>query len=212
MSRKQTPWGKTQTVDEIADGIVHYTTASHGGIWLSKKRRDEMPAALQNADCYAGNQWYEEDVDWCIPTLAFPAEFATHYGAEQFQRYYKSAVKTLINYHPDVYEDHFGRVIQPGESSTRDENQFLAEHANNLIVVSAIQCDADPDVVGEYVDCIATLGGRRELINRQEHRFLIPSQLYHNQHRFGYVIDENAIPIPADRDFREYPLTSKELK
>jgi len=70
-----TPWGASQTADQIAPGITRYTTASHGGIKLSNKRRASMPAILRDIEPFAGPGWYEEDCDWAIVVLAFPEYF-----------------------------------------------------------------------------------------------------------------------------------------
>lgn len=66
----QTPWGKAQTIDKIAEGITHVTTASHGGIHLSPKRQKQMPAKYR--ETFAGGPWYEEDCDWARVAVTFP--------------------------------------------------------------------------------------------------------------------------------------------
>lgn len=58
---KTTPWGKPQTVEIIAPGIVEYTTASHGGIWLSPERNAQVPMRLKKRS-FLGNGlrgWYD---------------------------------------------------------------------------------------------------------------------------------------------------------
>ena len=52
------PWGRIQTADRVADGIVIITTASHGGVWLSRERFEAMPKHLRSSD-----GWYEEDCE-----------------------------------------------------------------------------------------------------------------------------------------------------
>ncbi len=34
----RTPWGKAQTTEVLAEGIVFYSTASHGGFKLARPR------------------------------------------------------------------------------------------------------------------------------------------------------------------------------
>jgi hypothetical protein len=34
-----------------------------------------MPAALRSVNPFAGEGWYEEDIDWAIVALAFPEAF-----------------------------------------------------------------------------------------------------------------------------------------
>ncbi len=78
-----TPWGKPQTVEVIAHGIFAVTTASHGGIYLSRERLAEVPAYFQTSTFNRQGErgWFEEDCDWSIPALIFPAEFTAKQGA-----------------------------------------------------------------------------------------------------------------------------------
>jgi hypothetical protein len=61
-----TPWGAALTTEEIAPGIVSYTTASHGGYYVSPERVATMPKPLRDFQPWAGSNWYEED---CGATL-----------------------------------------------------------------------------------------------------------------------------------------------
>ncbi len=42
-----TPWGWTHDVEELAEGVWRVTTASHGGLKLSRERWNEIPAAVR---------------------------------------------------------------------------------------------------------------------------------------------------------------------
>ena len=44
-----TPWGWTRDIKELAEGVWRVSTASHGGLKLSRERWDELPAAVQDA-------------------------------------------------------------------------------------------------------------------------------------------------------------------
>ena len=66
----RTPWGLADNKEVIAEGIVNYTTPSHGGIKLSRERQDQMHSALRLAD-----GWYEEDCDWARVAVNFPLYF-----------------------------------------------------------------------------------------------------------------------------------------
>jgi hypothetical protein len=70
-----TPWGPAQTIKEIADGITECSTASHGGILISAERHAAMPECLRCLKPWAGTLAYEEDFDWALVVLAFPACF-----------------------------------------------------------------------------------------------------------------------------------------
>ena len=43
-----TPWGWTREIQELAEGVERVTTRIHGGLKLSRKRWEELPAALQD--------------------------------------------------------------------------------------------------------------------------------------------------------------------
>jgi hypothetical protein len=75
-----TPWGPAQTSDELAPGVVHYTTASHGGYCVSGAALARMEPFLRALPTFchattADSAWYEEDVDWAVVALAFPELF-----------------------------------------------------------------------------------------------------------------------------------------
>ena len=73
-SPTRTPWGDSQTVDSVIDGITAHSTASHGGWHLS----DDRIAALVEMDFPRvwTKDWYEEDCEVSCIVLAFPGEFA----------------------------------------------------------------------------------------------------------------------------------------
>lgn len=66
----RTPWGQSDHEEVIAEGIVFYSTPSHGGIKVSRKVLATMPVELQNLD-----GWYEEDCEILKVILAFPQLF-----------------------------------------------------------------------------------------------------------------------------------------
>ena len=104
--RKQTPvstpWGLSQTTRELAPGITLYTTASHGGFYLSPERVALMPKPLRDFIPFGGPQqgpgrWYEEDCDWSVVALAFPQFFKRDDVA--------AAEATLKNYKPEIHAE-----------------------------------------------------------------------------------------------------------
>lgn len=85
----QTPWGQSQGVDVIAPGIEFVSTASHGGIRLSKQRNNQIPMWLKHLTFNEQGKsgWYEEDCDWCIPVIVFAREagrWARNQGRHDF--------------------------------------------------------------------------------------------------------------------------------
>ena len=98
--KKYTPWGKVQDAQELAPGIISYSTAGHGGIWLSAKRR----AALNYDKSFLGtDEWWEEDCDWAVPYYAFAADIKAHGTAYKFDENLIAAINTLKYAHPEFY-------------------------------------------------------------------------------------------------------------
>jgi hypothetical protein len=93
----ETPWGHPDSVREIAPGIIHYETPSHGGFWLSPERVAEMPPCLRAFKPFAGANWYEEDCDWSIVALAFPQYFRDDAIA--------AALATVRHYKPELFAE-----------------------------------------------------------------------------------------------------------
>lgn len=67
----RTPWGPAQHATEHAPGITFYSTAGHGGFYLSPARLAEMPEADRSLG------WYEEDCEAVRVLVNFPAFFTT---------------------------------------------------------------------------------------------------------------------------------------
>uniref|UniRef100_A0A6M3K5G1 DUF7007 domain-containing protein n=1 Tax=viral metagenome TaxID=1070528 RepID=A0A6M3K5G1_9ZZZZ len=74
-----TPWGISQTTEQIAEGIIFYSTASHGGYGLSRLRMREFLDQFPEFETFAGGPWFEEDFDSAMIPVAFPE----HFPAEQ---------------------------------------------------------------------------------------------------------------------------------
>ncbi len=75
----ETPWGRAETVVEVARGILRMSTMSHGGFFLAPEAQDKVPGYMRHPGDSFGAQraagWYEEDVDWSIVALVFPQFF-----------------------------------------------------------------------------------------------------------------------------------------
>jgi len=71
-----TPWGQGQSAETKADGIVFYSTASHGGYRLSPEREAARQKRFPLFTTYAGGEWYEEDQDCAVVVLTFPELYA----------------------------------------------------------------------------------------------------------------------------------------
>ena len=67
-----TPWGISQDAKQIADGIVFYMTAGHGGIRLSTERWHEFRKVFPLFEPWAGPGWLEEDEDYGRAIMVWP--------------------------------------------------------------------------------------------------------------------------------------------
>ena len=56
-----TPWGRAQDVEELADGVFRVSTASHGGLKLSRERWEEIPEQVRNV--FLNPLYAEEDCE-----------------------------------------------------------------------------------------------------------------------------------------------------
>jgi len=173
-SRIATPWGRPAHSVRYADGIVSYSTPSHGGFHVDKEQLAVMPAVLRN-----DGGWYEEDEQWAKVATAFPALF-TDYERDHAER-------TLRDWMPDAWEAIHGRKLAPAESFMRDREHFVVTHAKDWVVIAASRSDDHPG----QVECVATEGGRYG--DTPKRTFLVPSDEYRIG-RHGFVIDENRHP------------------
>ena len=97
-----TPWGRSDHKEEIAEGITFYGTPSHGGIKLNSARNKQIPEYMRSAD-----NWYEEDCDWAKVAVIFP---------EHFVKSYAQALDSLRNWNPESYQKYFNITLRPDES------------------------------------------------------------------------------------------------
>lgn len=108
-----TPWGFADRKDEVAPGIVFYSTPSHGGFWLSDERMAEMPEYMAGETFGEnGPHWYEEDCDWALVAVVFNAQYPEAFSGGQ----YHDAFHTLKNWKPEVFERFFGVKLEVSES------------------------------------------------------------------------------------------------
>ena len=165
-----TPWGMSQTVTEVCDGIVWVSTASHGGMKLDRKQNARIPGYMRSS-----GGWYEEDCDWCIPGVVLNAE---HSRTER-------AKETMRNWFPDYYEKFFNVTLLEGESYRKDETLFLERNKNNYLVLS---CSPRPDGM---LDVFCGRGGRLASggYPKDVKTFIVPRCDYVVPSRF--VVDEN---------------------
>lgn len=95
-----TPWGESQDREDIAPGIIFYTTASHGGFRLNPEVNAKVPenyrkyAAAWSHGFFDGRAesvgWYEEDCAALTVVVTFPEHFpeADIVTAQKMLNYY----------------------------------------------------------------------------------------------------------------------------
>ena len=69
-----TPWGMSQSSEQLIRGVMSYSTASHGGIHVSDKLLERIPVEFHYGFCGVRG-WYEEDCDWAIVAYFIPEAF-----------------------------------------------------------------------------------------------------------------------------------------
>ena len=105
-----TPWGPAQTAIEFAPGIISYTTAGHGGIWLSPERQK----ALAWPDNFLRDPaWWEEDCDWAIPYYFFRKDIEAAGTAGNFGSNLVAAIQTINGWHPEFAKrEGLGKLVK----------------------------------------------------------------------------------------------------
>lgn len=71
-----TPWGESQRITKIAEGIDFVSTAGHGGIHLSRPRAAEIKRMFPGFVPFTRSyNWWDEDCDFTVVMVAFPECF-----------------------------------------------------------------------------------------------------------------------------------------
>ena len=119
-----TPWGRSNTQREIAEGITRVTTPRHGGFRLDDARWQELETVFPDFVSFAGEKWLEEDCDWAIAYAVWPEAFT---GKDCLpESNYPQAVKTLIKYL---------KVPEPYWDSERGQRLLAMTHRNIVYMI-----------------------------------------------------------------------------
>ena len=97
-----TPWGFSDGKEVLAEGIVSYSTPSHGGICLSSERQAQLPKGLDNF--LHDLEWWEEDCDWVVPYIVFKNDIEKHGTAYKFIENLSTAYAIAKRYHPEILD------------------------------------------------------------------------------------------------------------
>tara|TARA_Y100000310_G_scaffold90657_1_gene87953 strand:- start:1213 stop:1521 length:309 start_codon:yes stop_codon:yes gene_type:complete len=99
MKGMNTPWGRADGQGTLAEGIISYSTPSHGGIWLSTERQAQMP----DTDNFLHDmRWWEEDCDWSVPYVFFAEDIQRYGEAYKFEENLIFAKELVARYHPEL--------------------------------------------------------------------------------------------------------------
>lgn len=101
----KTPWGQSQIIDKVTEGITFVTTAGHGGYKLSKSRLKQIPRlVLATTFGSLGLQgWFEEDQDCVIVYCYFPDAFPWKDTAD-WDRIHRELKRINIEAYADLKE------------------------------------------------------------------------------------------------------------
>ena len=125
-----TLWGPSQESKRIMRGVMWYSTASHGGYHVATSHISEIAEPLRSIgqSDSVGGKWYEEDCDWSVVALTWPAEIQAARIYLHPDSLLHDARRMLRSVYPDEYEALTGTVVTPEESYVRAE-QVEAEAA-----------------------------------------------------------------------------------
>lgn len=183
-----TPWGKAQDVTTIVDGeIMSVGTSGHGGIKLSRKLNALVPDYMRRK-----GGWYEEDCEWAIPFVVFK---------DRIPNFQQSAVTTLRNWFPTMYEQFFGEVIPAGLSFVKDERTWKIANANKIQVLAAWGAGSTVEntvVPAGKVIVVACVGGRTNVAPYEsagpEAYYLVDDAEYAQRNGRTFIVDPTRHP------------------
>lgn len=134
-----TPWDTPDQATDYGDGVISVSCPGHGGFLLSKEANDRVAAPWRNEIGMAGWAFYEEDCESSIVRYSLPHLF-TSWECENDER-------SLRSFMPDQWEAVTGTSLLPGQSITRDRENFLKANCDRFVVTSAICSKDEPGMV-----------------------------------------------------------------
>ena len=183
----QTPWGKSQTQEQYAEGITLYSTAGHGGFLVEYRLNQTIPEYARVKD-----GWYEEDCEWAIVALFFPAAFDL--------KEVLNAENTIKNWMPDIWEKKNNCVLPIEESHAKQEKDFENRNIGNYLVRSAAGDRCNDPEYGQtpqgMVLCMAHKLLPDHTYDRKKHYFYATQANYDTRGHFSYVIKDEIELVP----------------
>jgi hypothetical protein len=134
MTPKNTPWGPANRMEELAQGIIMVSTASHGGIWLSQDRRMEI--SQYNNNFLKTAEWWEEDCDWAVPYTFFAEDIQKQGKACHFEENLKVAFAMVKRLHPHFVPRLAGR-LNAGLTKVEDDITLVEGRCDDCLYRSS---------------------------------------------------------------------------
>ncbi|MGO9675344.1 MAG: DUF7007 domain-containing protein [Methylocella sp.] len=148
------PWGAISDANEIAPGILWFSTAARTGYRLSAHRQRALPKSLRTEDA-----WYEDSSEWAAVAVVFDRIFDQLPAPDTADcSLYHAGKETLKNWRPEEYEAWFETELDKAEIDALAVTQFHRLHADRWIVLDAFD-DRAPFVAGGWLHARARLGG-----------------------------------------------------
>lgn len=173
-----TPWGPSQTIDEIFDGIQFVSTSGHGGFKVENALNNRIPDYWRNDD-----GWYEEDCEAAIVVLVFEKEFRE--AGKASDSMVSELTQIAKDFYPREYEKFSGQKIPVEESYLLRKEAFAENNKDNYVVITAWG-DWEHGVPKGMVKVEATLGGNYTSPRRA---FLVTEDEYKQRDSNGFVIN-----------------------
>ena len=100
-----TPWGAPDIADNLGDGIILYSTPSHGGVYIPNELLECIPDAFFFSGNFAQQRrdgWFEEDCDMAIAIVFFPEHFRRVNIPAHFDTVWTPSVRALTHWHSEA--------------------------------------------------------------------------------------------------------------
>ena len=109
-----TPWGQSQDAYKLLPGLVWYSTAGHGGLYVSQALANKALSAQarKHAIQYGSGYWYEEDCGWAIPMYENPQWgklLSAKAGGKEVSK--EEAKKIIERWTPEYFEGEAGAEV-----------------------------------------------------------------------------------------------------
>ena len=154
-----TPWGWTQDVEELADGVLRVSTPSHGGLKLSCERWDSLPAEVR--DGMHTPTFAEEDCEEpIVRTLLGLGDDRDRVLALKVAGYFDRYAPALPHLRAAAKGPHYHVIARRGgygtdsfgHFDTREEADAFAGDGGNLRDhgrLEAVECERNHDGKGQ---------------------------------------------------------------